>query len=124
MVRLTRRQLLASLGVASVGVLAASSVGSAAASEFAPNAAPLWMAGLQDTSLPDVPRNKTFIAMQSSTNNGQNPVYNNFNIRTSGGAVDGWHSGALQTMSEPLIMFDVLTGDYENWLAENWTYNA
>ncbi len=124
MVRLTRRQLLASLGVASVGVLAASSVGSAAASEFVPNAAPLWMAGLQDTSLPDVPRNKTFIAMQSSTNNGQNPVYNNFNIRTSGGAVDGWHSGPLQTMAEPLIMFDVLTGDYENWLAESWQYNT
>jgi peptide/nickel transport system substrate-binding protein len=23
-----------------------------------------------------------------------------------------------------LIMFDVLTGEYENWLAENWQYNA
>src|SRR5215467_4160603 len=116
MVRLTRRQVLASLGAASVGLLAASSVGNAAAA----NVAPLGIVVAQATSLPDVPRNQTFIAMQSSTNNGQNPVYNNFNVRTSGGAVDGWHSGPLQTMSEPLIMFDVLTGEYENWLAASW----
>ena len=27
-------------------------------------------------------------------------------------------------MNEPLIMFNVLTGEYENWLAETWEYNA
>ena len=52
------------------------------------------------------------------------PDFANFNIRTPGGSVNGWHSGALQTMAEPLIMFDVLTGKYENWLAETWQYNA
>ena len=57
-------------------------------------------------------------------NNGSNPDFANFNIRTVGGSVNGWHSGALQTMAEPLIMFDVLTGEYENWLAESWQYNA
>lgn len=57
-------------------------------------------------------------------NNGQNPGYANFNIRTPDGSNYGWHSGPLQTMAEPLIMFDVLTGDYENWLAESWQYNA
>jgi peptide/nickel transport system substrate-binding protein len=74
-------------------------------------------------ALKDVPRNKTLIVMGGGAA-GQNPSFNNFNIRTPGGSVDGWHSGALQTMAEPLIMFDVLTGDYENWLAQDWKYNA
>ncbi|TME35862.1 MAG: ABC transporter substrate-binding protein, partial [Chloroflexi bacterium] len=70
-----------------------------------------------------MPRNQTLIAMQGGAN-GQNPDFANFNIRTPGGSVNGWHSGALQTMAEPLIMFDVLTGEYENWLAESWQYNT
>lgn len=57
-------------------------------------------------------------------NNGQNPDYNNFNIYTTGGSNYGWHSGPLQTMNDPLIMFDVLTGNYENWLAQDWKYNS
>ncbi|MBV9547164.1 MAG: hypothetical protein JOY61_22575, partial [Chloroflexi bacterium] len=85
MVRLTRRQVLASVGAASVGVLAISSVGSAGASALLTNAASPSVVVAQATSLPDVPRNQTFIAMQSSNATGQNPVYNNFNIRTSGG---------------------------------------
>ena len=70
-----------------------------------------------------MPRNQTFIAVQGG-DNGSNPDFANFNIRTPGGSVNGWHSGALQTMAEPLIMFDVLTGEYENWLADTWKYNA
>ena len=72
--------------------------------------------------LKNVPRNQTFLAIQGGAN-GTNPDFANFNVRTVGGSVNGWHSGALQTMAEPLIMFDVLTGEYENWLAESWQYN-
>jgi peptide/nickel transport system substrate-binding protein len=31
--------------------------------------------------------------------------------------------GTLPAMFEPLIMFNVLTGEHENWLAESWEYN-
>lgn len=95
----------------------------AAAPTPAPAAAQPTTAPVAAGALKDVPRNQTFIAMQGA-NNGQNPQFGNFNVRTPGGALDGWHSGALQTMAEPLIMFDVLTGEYENWLAESWQYNA
>jgi peptide/nickel transport system substrate-binding protein len=100
-----------------------------AATQAPPQAAPTVAAAQPTTapaaagSLPNVPRNQTLIAMQGGSN-GQNPQFANFNIRTPGGSVDGWHSGALQTMAEPLIMFDVLTGEYENWLAETWQYNS
>jgi peptide/nickel transport system substrate-binding protein len=66
-------------------------------------------------------RERTLIVMQGGAD-GQNPEYENFNLQVPGGN-DGWHSGPLQTMSEPLIMFNVLTGEYENWLAEDWEYN-
>ena len=89
-----------------------------APAQAAPTAAPAAGAALKT-----VPRNQTLIAMQGGAN-GQNPDFANFNIRTPGGSVNGWHSGALQTMAEPLIMFDVLTGEYENWLAESWQYNT
>lgn len=69
----------------------------------------------------DVPREKTLIVMQGGAN-GQNPNYNNFNIWVTG-AVEGWHAGPMQTINEPLIMFNVLTGEYENWLAQDWSYN-
>jgi len=70
----------------------------------------------------DVPREKTLIVVQGGAN-GQNPAYNNFNLWVTA-SQDGWHSGPLQTMNEPLIMFNVLTGEYENWLAEDWNYSA
>ena len=92
----------------------------APAQAAAPTAAAQPAAG---GALPTVPRNQTLILMQQGTN-GQNPDFANFNIRTPGGSVGGWHGGALQTMAEPLIMFNVLTGEYENWLAESWQYNA
>ena len=40
------------------------------------------------------------------------------------GSDQAFHTGTLPAMYEPLIMFNVLTGEYENWLAESWEYNA
>jgi peptide/nickel transport system substrate-binding protein len=70
----------------------------------------------------DVPRERTLIVM-SGGDAGQNPEFESFNLFVTA-AQDGWHTGPLQTMNEPLIMFNVLTGEYENWLAEDWSYNA
>jgi peptide/nickel transport system substrate-binding protein len=101
---------------------AAPTVAAAAPATQAPaQAAPTTAAATG--ALKQVPRNQTLVVMQGGAN-GQNPDFANFNIRTPGGAVNGWHSGALQTMAEPLIMFNVLTGEYENWLAESWQYNT
>ena len=36
----------------------------------------------------------------------------------------GFHMGTLPACFEPLIMFNVLTGEYENWLLEDWSYNS
>lgn len=69
-----------------------------------------------------VPRERTLIVMQGG-DAGQNPDYANFNLYVTGSQA-GWHAGPLQTMNEPLIMFNVLTGEYENWLAESWEYNS
>ena len=149
----SRRQILMAFGLGGVGVAlaaacapstptapapttappaaapTAAAAAKPAATQAPPQAAPTVAAAQPTTapaaagSLPNVPRNQTLIAMQGGSN-GQNPQFANFNIRTPGGSVDGWHSGALQTMAEPLIMFDVLTGEYENWLAETWQYNS
>ena len=70
----------------------------------------------------DVPREKTLIVVQGGAN-GQNPAFENFNLWVTA-SQDGWHAGPLQTINEPLIMFNVLTGEHENWLAEDWQYNA
>jgi peptide/nickel transport system substrate-binding protein len=66
-------------------------------------------------------RDRTLIVMQGGSD-GENPEYASFNNQVPGQNF-GFHSGPLQTMAEPLIMFNVLTGDYENWLAEDWDYN-
>ena len=144
--RYSRRRVLAFFGVAGLSVIVTACGGTPAAPTVAPTTAPTpapTTASAATTSaasssstagqkapaaapggpLKDVARNKTLILMQGGAN-GQNPEFANFNVRTSGGSVDGWHSGPLQTMAEPLIMFDVLTGDYENWLAQDWKYNA
>ncbi len=71
----------------------------------------------------DVPRENTLICVLGGDGGGQNSGYDNFNLRTTAG-VNGWHTGPLQTMNEPLIMFNVLTGEYENWLAESWEYKS
>jgi peptide/nickel transport system substrate-binding protein len=111
--RLSRREVLKRAGALG---LSASVIGTMLTDDFAEAAA---ITPFTQTS--DVPREKTLIVMQGGAN-GQNPAYNNFNLYVTG-ATDGWHSGPLQTMNEPLIMFDVLTGEYENWLAESWEYN-
>ena len=73
-------------------------------------------------SLKQVPRERTLIVMQGGEN-GQNPEFASFNLYVTGSQA-GWHTGSLQTMAEPLIMFNVLTGESENWLAESWSYNS
>lgn len=65
-----------------------------------------------------VPRNRTLIVM-SGGQDGRNPDWENFNNYVPGGT-GGWHAGPLQTMAEPLIMFNLLTGEYELWLAESF----
>lgn len=136
-IRLTRRRALTLFGLAGLSTLVAACGGAPAApsptAPSAPTTAPAApTAAAQGTTAPaaapggplkEVARTKTFIAMQGGAN-GQNPEYANFNVRTPGGSVHGWHAGPLQTMGEPLIMFDVLTGEYENWLAEDWKYNG
>lgn len=72
------------------------------------------------SALPDVPRNRTLIIMAGGPNtyalwNNQNPYIP--------GSDAGFHTGTLPATHEPLIMFNVLTGEYENWLTETWEYN-
>ena len=69
----------------------------------------------------DIPRNRTLIVMTGGEN-GRNPDWQNFNVFVPGG-VGGWHTGPLQTMNEPLIMFNVLTGGHAFWLAESMEVN-
>lgn len=69
----------------------------------------------------DIPRNRTLIVMTGGEN-GRNPDWQNFNVFVPGG-VGGWHTGPLQTMNEPLIMFNVLTGGHDFWLAESMDVN-
>ena len=97
----------------------------AAAPTEAPAAAPTATPApaAQAGQLKEVPRERTFIMMGGGPGDGTNPQFDSFNLWVTG-ASDGWHSGPLQTMNEPLIMFTVLTGEYENWLAEKWEYNA
>ena len=69
----------------------------------------------------DVPRERTLIVM-SGGENGRNPDWQNFNVFVPGGT-GGWHTGPVQTMNEPLIMFNVLTGGHDFWLAESMDVN-
>ena len=39
------------------------------------------------------------------------------------GSDQGFHMGTLPAIFEPLIMYNVLTGEHENWLAESWEYD-
>jgi peptide/nickel transport system substrate-binding protein len=110
--RLSRRDLVKSAGALGVGTAFASALADDVAASA--NITPALQA--------DVPRERTLIVMQGG-DNGQNPAFENFNLWVTA-SQDGWHAGPLQTMNEPLIMFNVLTGEYENWLAETWEYNA
>ncbi|MBV7336253.1 ABC transporter substrate-binding protein [Chloroflexi bacterium TSY] len=71
--------------------------------------------------LPDVPRERTLIIMAGEMN--QYTLYDNQNPYIPG-SNNGFHSGTLPAVYEPLIMFNVLTGEYENWLLEDWEYTS
>ena len=77
-------------------------------------------AEIESPELPEVPRNRTLIIMNGGPN--QYALFNNQNP-FSASQGEGFHMGTLPAVKEPLIMFNVLTGEYENWLAENWEYN-
>lgn len=69
--------------------------------------------------LAEVPRERTLIIMAGDNSYA---MYDNQNpFVPSQGA--GFHYGTLPGTKEPLIMFNVLTGEYENWLVETWEYN-
>ena len=69
--------------------------------------------------LPEVPRERTLIIMAGDNSYA---MYDNQNpFVPSQGA--GFHYGTAPGTKEPLIMFNVLTGEYENWLVETWEYN-
>ena len=70
--------------------------------------------------LKEVPRERTLIVMNGGPH--QYALYNNHNPYIAG-SDQGFHFGTLPAVFEPLIMFNVLTGEYENWLAESWEYN-
>jgi peptide/nickel transport system substrate-binding protein len=69
--------------------------------------------------LPEVPRERTLIIMAGPNSYAMYDNQNPF-VPSQG---DGFHYGTLPATKEPLIMFNVLTGEYENWLVETWEYN-
>lgn len=111
--RVSRRDILKGAAAAGVGATFAATLADQVVA--AANVTPALQA--------DVPRERTLIVVQGGGGDGQNPNFDNFNLWVTASQW-GWHSGPLQTMNEPLIMFNVLTGEYENWLAESWEYNA
>ncbi len=76
--------------------------------------------GAEVADMADVPRDRTLIIMAGGPN--QYALWNNHNPYIPG-SNNGFHTGTLPAMFEPLIMFNVLTGEYENWLLEDWSYN-
>ena len=70
--------------------------------------------------LDDVPRDRTMILMNGGPN--QYSLFDNQNPYIPG-SDQGFHMGTLPAVFEPLIMYNVLTGEYENWLAESWEYD-
>jgi len=89
--------------------------GEAAGSEEAAAAA-----AAEAPELPDVSRDRTLVVMAGGPN--QYAQFDNQNPFIPG-SDQAFHTGTLPAMYEPLIMFNVLTGDYENWLIETWEYN-
>ena len=110
--RVSRRDILKGAAAAGIGASFAATLADEVVA--AANITPALQA--------DVPRERTLIVCQGGGGDGQNPNFDNFNLWVTASQW-GWHSGALQTINEPLIMFNVLTGEYENWLAEAWEYN-
>ena len=85
-------------------------------------AAPAEAAPAADApDIKEVAREKTLVVMAGGPN--QYAQFDNQNPFIPG-SDQAFHTGTLPAMYEPLIMFNVLTGEYENWLAESWEYNA
>ena len=81
----------------------------------------VWLCACGPTvELPEVHRDRTLIIMNGGPN--QYALFNNQNPYIPG-SDQGYHLGTLPAMFEPLIMFNVITGEHENWLAETWEYN-
>ena len=84
-------------------------------------AAPAEAAPAADApDIKEVAREKTLVVMAGGPN--QYAQFDNQNPFIPG-SDQAFHTGTLPAMYEPLIMFNVLTGEYENWLAESWEYN-
>jgi len=73
-----------------------------------------------EVHLEDIPRDRTLILMNGGPN--QYALFDNQNPYIPG-SDQGFHFGTLPAVYEPLIMFNVLTGEHENWLAESWEYD-
>ena len=73
-----------------------------------------------EVHLEDIPRDRTLILMNGGPN--QYALFDNQNPYIPG-SDQGFHFGTLPAVYEPLIMFNVLKGEHENWLAESWEYN-
>ena len=69
-----------------------------------------------------IPRERTLIVMMGG-DDGQYDDWDNFNNYVQAGA-GGWHTGPLQTMADPLIMFNLLAGTHQFWLATGMEHNA
>ena len=70
----------------------------------------------------DVPRNKTMImVIGEAGSGGRNPGFENFSMFLGWPT---WHTGAHVLMNDPAIMFNVLTGEWENWTINGWEYNS
>lgn len=83
-------------------------------------------AGVEPSPTPvnpdDIPRERTLIVIMGG-DDGQYGDWRNFNNYVQAGS-GGWHTGPLQTMADPLIMFNLLTGEHEFWLATGMEHNA
>jgi peptide/nickel transport system substrate-binding protein len=117
------RYMILSLGLLLTLALAAACAAPETAAPAAPSGADAPAAAAPapeqtTTGLREVPRDRTLIVMAGGPN--QYTLWNNYHPYIPGSG-ESWFGG--QGYMEPLIMFNVLTGDYENWLLEDWAYN-
>ena len=112
--------VLVSLMIAALLAACGAPAAPAAPAAEAPAATAAPAAESSDGELPEVPRERTLIIMAGGPN--QYQLFDNHNPYIPGSDA-GWHLGTEPAIHEPLLMFNVLTGEYENVLAESWSYN-